>query len=139
MKTTKIIFWITTSILFLMEGVMPALFSQSEAAREGIRHLGYPVYFGTALAVFKVLGAVSLMIPKIPARIREWSYAGLSFVFVFAAVSHFTIDGFGMQGIMPLIFLAILFVSYRSSHKLQQASANSEDDRAKTQEPGLVS
>lgn len=121
MKATKIIFWITTSIIFLMEGVMPALFSQSEAGKEGIRHLGYPVYFGIALAVFKVLGAVSLMIPKIPARIREWAYAGLAFVFVFAAISHFAIDGFNMFGIMPLIFLAILFVSYRSSHKLQQA------------------
>jgi hypothetical protein len=121
MKTTKIIFWITTSIIFLMEGVMPALFSQSEAGKEGIRHLGYPVYFGIALAVFKVLGAVSLMIPKVPARIREWAYAGLAFVFVFASISHFAVDGFGMQGIMPLIFLAILVVSYRASHKLQHA------------------
>lgn len=70
-KKDKIIFWVTTSIIFLMEGVAPALTSQSEMAVQGITHLGYPVYFGTMLAVFKVLGALSLIIPKVPARIKE--------------------------------------------------------------------
>lgn len=49
MKLNKIIFWVTTVILFLFEGVMPALTFNSEMAKEGIRHLGYPEYFGTAL------------------------------------------------------------------------------------------
>jgi hypothetical protein len=34
---------------------MPALTSQTELAKEGIRHLGYPEYFGNALVIFKVL------------------------------------------------------------------------------------
>jgi len=36
MKKAKIIFWITTTIIFLFEGVMPALTSQTELAKEGI-------------------------------------------------------------------------------------------------------
>lgn len=44
MKKDKIIFWVTTIIIFLFEGVMPALTSQSAMAKEGIRHLGYPQY-----------------------------------------------------------------------------------------------
>ena len=44
MKKTKVIFWMATVIIFLFEGVMPALTSQTELAKEGIRHLGYPEY-----------------------------------------------------------------------------------------------
>ncbi len=119
MKSTKIIFWTTTIIVFLMEGVLPALTSQTELAKEGIRHLGYPAYFGNALVVFKVLGALSIILPQVPARIKEWAYAGLGYIFLFASISHFSVDGFGFQGILPLIFLAILIISYQSYHKLR--------------------
>ncbi len=122
MKSTKIVFWTTTIIVFLMEGVLPALTSQTELAKEGIRHLGYPAYFGNALVVFKVLGALSIIIPQVPPRIKEWAYAGLGFVFMFASISHFSVDGFGFQGILPLIFLAILIVSYQSYHKLNASN-----------------
>ncbi|MCB0674626.1 MAG: DoxX family protein, partial [Saprospiraceae bacterium] len=71
-KKYTILFWVTTGIIFIMEGVIPALTSQTELAKEGIRHLGYPLYFGNALVVFKVLGALVLIIPSIPKRIKEW-------------------------------------------------------------------
>ena len=118
-KTTKIIFWVTTTIIFLFEGVLPALTSQTEMAKEGIRHLGYPEYFGLMLTVFKVLGALALIIPQIPARIKEWAYAGFAFDFIFAFGSHWAVDGFGGQTFFPLIVLAILVISYLSYHKLQ--------------------
>ena len=118
-KSTKIIFWVTTTIVFLFEGVLPALTSQTEIAKEGIRHLGYPEYFGLMLTVFKILGALALIIPQIPARIKEWAYAGFAFDFIFAFGSHGAVDGFGGQTFFPLIVLAILVVSYLSYHKLQ--------------------
>ncbi|MEY3690090.1 MAG: hypothetical protein RIT37_1652, partial [Bacteroidota bacterium] len=46
MKKNVIIYWISTGFIALLEGVMPAFTSQSEMAKEGIRHLGYPEYFG---------------------------------------------------------------------------------------------
>ena len=118
-KTTKIIFWVTTTLIFLFEGVLPALTSQTEMAKEGIRHLGYPEYFGIMLVVFKVLGTLALIIPQVPARIKEWAYAGFVFDFIFACGSHWAVDGFGGQTIFPLIVLAILMVSYVSYHKLK--------------------
>ncbi|MCV9933069.1 DoxX family protein [Flavobacterium sp. LS1R47] len=118
MKSTKIIFWITTIIIFLFEGVMPALTSQTELAKEGIRHLGYPEYFGNALVVFKILGVLVLVIPSIPNRVKEWAYAGFAFDFIFASISHFAVDGAGFQAIFPLIFLVILIISYINYHKL---------------------
>jgi putative copper export protein len=118
MKKTKIIFWITTSIIFLIEGVIPAFTSQTELAKEGVRHLGYPSYFGNALVVFKVLGALSLIILQVPKRIKEWAYAGFAFDFIFASISHGAIDGMNFQTFFPLIFLGLLVISYISYHKL---------------------
>jgi hypothetical protein len=93
MRKTKIIFWVTTGLIFIMEGIIPAFTSQTELAKEGIRHLQYPEYFGNSLVVFKVLGALSLIIPQVPKRIKEWAYAGFAFDFIFASISHFSIDG----------------------------------------------
>jgi len=112
MKKLKITFWITTGIIFLFEGVMPAFTFQTEIAKEGIRHLGYPGYFGNALVVFKILGALALIIPKIPRRIKEWAYAGFAFDFIFATISHWVVDGFGGYAVFPLIFILILAASY---------------------------
>ena len=122
MKIFKIIFWTTTVFLFLFEGVMPALTGQTELAKEGVRHLGYPDYFGLTLVIFKVIAAVLIIIPRVPARIKEWAYAGMAFEFIFAAISHFVVDGFHPQSFFPLIILVVLIGSYISYHKLQQAN-----------------
>lgn len=121
-KTDKIIYWTTTTLIFLFEGLMPALTSQTEMAKEGIHHLGYPAYFGLTLVVFKVLGATALMIPKIPKTLKEWAYAGFVFDFIFAAVSHGVVDGIDGNTIFPFIVMAILLISYRYYHKIQQAT-----------------
>jgi hypothetical protein len=97
---------------------MPLLTSQTELAKEGIRHLGYPAYFGNALVVFKVLGVLALVIPQVPKRIKEWAYAGFAFDFLFASISHGSIDGIGGAAFFPLVVLAILAVSYIYYHKL---------------------
>ncbi|HEV7230788.1 MAG TPA: DoxX family protein [Bacteroidia bacterium] len=117
MKKINIIYWITTSLIFLFEGVMPALTSQSEMAKEGMRHLGYPAYFGLALVVFKVLGAIALIVPAIPPRVKEWAYVGFAFDFIFASISYFAVEGFNGLTIFPLIVLAVLIVSYVCYHK----------------------
>ena len=120
MKKAKIIFWTTTILIFLFEGVMPALTSQSEMAKEGLRHLGYPEYFGVALVVFKILGVLALVIPQVPNRVKEWAYAGFAFDFIFASISHFAVDGVDFQGFFPLIVLAVLMTSYVYHHKIQR-------------------
>ncbi len=120
MKTTKIIFWITTVLIFLFEGVMPALTSQTELAKEGIRHLGYPEYFGGLLTIFKVLGALVLIIPKLPRRIKEWAYAGFAFDFIFAFGSHLMVDGVNGQTFFPLVVFAVLIISYIQYDKMQR-------------------
>jgi hypothetical protein len=121
MKTQKIIYWSTTGLIALFEGVMPALTSQTKLAKEGIAHLGYPEYFGNALVIFKVLGVLALIIPKVPTRLKEWAYAGFAFDFIFASISHGAVDGINFQTFFPFIVLAILMLSYVSYHKLREA------------------
>ena len=61
---------------------MPALFSQTELAKQGIRHLGYPEYFGMTLVIFKILGVLALIIPQVPKRVKEWAYAGFARILI---------------------------------------------------------
>ena len=122
MKKDKIIYWIVTSLIFLLEGVMPALTSNSEMAKQGISHLGYPDYFRIMLTCFKVAGSLVLILPMFKGRIKEWAYAGFTFDFISAFVSHAVIDGFGGDAIFPLVALALLAVSYIYYHKLNSTS-----------------
>jgi hypothetical protein len=96
----------------LGEGVLPALTSQSELAKEGIRHLGYPDYFGVMLTVFKVLGALALIIPMVPKRVKEWAYAGFAIDFIAAFVSTVAVDGFSGGALLPVFAFVVLIVSY---------------------------
>ncbi|WP_136667862.1 DoxX family protein [Flavobacterium sp. H122] len=118
MKTDKTIYWVTTILLFMMEGIMPALTFQTEMAQQGISHLGYPVYFGNALVVFKILGALALVIPQVPKRFKELAYAGFLFNFLFASISHFAIDGVHFQSFFPLLILLVLGISFMYYQKL---------------------
>lgn len=121
MKKNNIIFWTATGIIFLFEGVLTALTSHTEMAREGLRHLQYPTYFGDLLVVFKVLGVLALVIPQAPVRVKEWAYAGFAFDFLFAAYSHGMVDGLGnFQTWFPLVFLGLLLVSYVFYHKRRE-------------------
>ncbi|HJV19432.1 MAG TPA: DoxX family protein [Sediminibacterium sp.] len=121
MKKEKTIYWISTILIFLFEGVMPALTAQTEMAKEGIRHLGYPDYFGVALTVFKVAGSIILIVPQLPSALKRFAYAGFVYDFVFASISHTVIDGLGMGTFFPFIVLAVLGVSYFYYQKLQTA------------------
>lgn len=121
MKKYKIMFWITTTLIFLFEGVMPALTSQSDIAVQGITHLGYPVYFGTMLMVFKVAGSIVLIIPKFSKRVKEWAYAGFGIDFLSAFISLLVIDGLSGITFFPLVVFGVLAVSYVSYHKLNSS------------------
>jgi hypothetical protein len=118
MKRDKIIFWATTGLIFLFEGVMPALTSQTELAKEGIRHLGYPDYFGVMLTVFKVLGSLALILPQVPARIKEWAYAGFTIDFISAFVSTWAVDGLKPLTFFPIVVWGILVLSYIYYHRI---------------------
>ena len=120
MKKNKIIFWISTSIIFLWEGLMPlgTLLFAPEYANAGTKPLGYPDYFAYALIICKVLGATAIMIPKLPVKLREWAFAGLAFELIFATYSHIVVDGNIGFIMLPIIIGIILAVSYIYKNKI---------------------
>ncbi|WP_126243451.1 DoxX family protein [Chitinophaga rhizosphaerae] len=130
MKTTKIIFWITTIAIFLFEGVMPisTLIFTPEYTYIGTRPLGYPDYFALALIFFKLAGTLAILLPQVPGRLKEWAYAGLTFNLVFAVISHVVVDGNIAYVLMPIVVMGVLAGSYFSWHKIHAARSRQKED-----------
>ncbi|MDX1769010.1 MAG: DoxX family protein [Arenibacter troitsensis] len=126
MKRTKIIFWIATSIIFIMEALMPlaTLLFAHEYFNAGTKPLGYPDYFAYALIVCKILGATTIMFPILPAKLREWAYAGLTFNLIFAVISHLAVDQIISYILMPFVVGVVLGISYIYSQKITFKSNN---------------
>ena len=122
MKKNKIIFWTATIILILWEGVMPlsTIFFAPEYVNAGTKPLGYPDYFAYTLIICKVLGVIAISFPKIPNKVSEWAYAGLTFNLIFAFISHAAVDkNIGFM-LMPLVVLGILAISYVYGNKIRK-------------------
>ena len=76
-----------------------------------IDHLGYPVYVLNILGVWKLLGALALLVPRFPI-LKEWAYAGVTFNMTGAIVSHLC-SGDGVTKVLPpLMLLAVAAVSW---------------------------
>jgi len=90
MKATRnsIAYWMTTGIVVfaMFSGGIAELAHRPETI-DGMKQLGYPVYFVMILGFWKLLGSVALVIPGFP-RVKEWAYAGIFFNMTGAAVSH---------------------------------------------------
>ncbi|MBK9509334.1 MAG: DoxX family protein [Cytophagaceae bacterium] len=122
MKKNKIIFWISTAFIAVLVGLTPILTWKDPQSIEMItKHLGYPLYFLNTLNVLKILGGLALLIPQVPAKVKEWAYVGFAIDFIGATVSLVGVDGAIGQSFFPLIFLVVLVVSYVYKEKLAKA------------------
>ena len=105
-------FWVSTIFgptSFVIGGVIGLLGSPEGV--EGLRHLGYPAYFGVLLGAWKLAGAVAITVPGLP-RVKEWAYAGFFFDLTAAAVSHAALNDSLVDIVAPLGFLALVIASY---------------------------
>ena len=119
MKTTKIIYWVTTGIICLFAST--AIFMNSEMAIEGTKHVGIPRWLGLEISIGQLIGLVLLIVPAVPARIKEWAYVGFGILYISAVVAHVAINDPLGNTIMAIVFFGLLLVSYISFHKLQKA------------------
>jgi hypothetical protein len=86
-------FWTVTALFCLQIGFTAyAQLSLSQVA-EAFAHLGFPDYFRMELAWAKLLGVVLLLAP-VPARLKEWAYAGFAITLGSALIAHLSVgDG----------------------------------------------
>lgn len=111
-KTTKILYWSVLGIFCLANlfSGFAELFPNQQTL-DLMKLLGYPVYFLTILGLGKVLGSVILIQTKFK-TIKEWAYAGFSIDYISASASYFFVNRDPIGIFVPLVFLAVLFVSY---------------------------
>ncbi|MCA0232582.1 MAG: DoxX family protein [Bacteroidetes bacterium] len=121
MKKNKTIYWISTALAMLTGATTAFMYFTNPQFIEGYRHLGFPDYFRIELGIFKIIGLLILLIPTIPARVKEWAYVGFMITFVSGIIAHGTVDGLGLA-MAPMIPLVFLIVSYIYFHKLQRVS-----------------
>lgn len=119
MKSTKIIYWITTSIICLFAST--AIFMNTKMAIDGATHLGIPHYLGLEVSIGQLIGLVLLIIPAVPARFKEWAYVGFGIMYLTALNAHLSVNDPISNSIMAIVFFVLLLVSYTSYHKMLAA------------------
>src|ERR1700709_1041088 len=93
LKTTKVIYWISTGLLALF--ILPGLFYiNSQMAIEGTKHLGLPEWFRYEISIGQPIGALILILPFIGMRLKEWAYVAVGIVYISALIAHLSVDGF---------------------------------------------
>jgi DoxX-like family len=114
-QTRTIVYWITT-ILIALElsaggvGDILRVPYVHDLVVQHFGYLGYPAYFLVIIGVWKVPGAVALLVPQFP-QLTEWAYAGAFFTYTGAAASHLAVgDGVALWW-GPVVFAAIEAVS----------------------------
>ena len=86
-------FWIATGLFCLQIGFTAYAQLQLPQVAEAFTRLGFPDYFRVELAWAKLLGVVMLFGP-VPARLKEWAYAGFAITLVSALIAHLAVgDG----------------------------------------------
>jgi hypothetical protein len=85
--------------------------------------LGFPGYFRIELSWAKFAGLVALLVPMVPARVKEWAYAGFAITLVSALIAHFAM-GEGVEAWEWAAGTAVLWaVSYFFFRRLQATRA----------------
>ncbi len=106
----KIAYWGATGLVGMV--TLAAGFSYLTAAPEAVenfRHVGYPQQLRILLGIGKLAGAIVLLLPRLP-TLKEWVYAGYTFMWTAAVVAHYLADD--GKALLPVALMGLLAVSY---------------------------
>ena len=84
-------FWIFTALFALQMSFTAYAQLRLPQVAGAFAHLGFPAYFRIELSWAKFLGVAVLLIPMVPARLKEWAYAGFAITLVSALIAHFMV------------------------------------------------
>lgn len=103
------IFTVMAALLFAVPGV--ALLLGVPHFTADMARLGYPSYFLTMLGIWKLLGVIVILAPRLP-RLKEWAYAGMIFDLSSAAISRSVIGGDTFKIFPPILVGVIVILSW---------------------------
>jgi hypothetical protein len=133
-RKDRIVYWTTTGVVcaVMVFSIVNFLFNDHfpfPNGKEGaFAHLGLPNYFKFELTTAKILGVLALLIPRVPRRVKEFAYFGFGITLVSASIAHLSRGDAQLSVLFvidPLIFLAILIVSYLYFHRIDSRRAQS--------------
>jgi hypothetical protein len=84
-------FWISTALFALQMGFTAYAQLRIPDVANAFAHLGFPDYFRIELTLAKLAGLVALLVPTVPARLKEWAYAGFAITLVSALIAHLAV------------------------------------------------
>ncbi|MCF2494472.1 DoxX family protein [Dyadobacter chenhuakuii] len=111
-KRNKIIYWIATvwlSLGMVSSGAVQIIKLKEEV--DMMTHLGYPLYFLTIIGVWKMLGVVVVLLPRLP-LVKEWAYAGFFFTMSGAVFSHMAAGDGAKEFFGPILLIVLTVVSW---------------------------
>jgi hypothetical protein len=92
-RRTAIGFWIVSALFCLQMGFTAYAQLRLPQVAQAFTHLGFPAYFRVELSFAKLLG-VALLLAPVPARLKEWAYAGFAIDLGSALIAHLSVgDG----------------------------------------------
>ena len=119
MNMKSIGYWVATTLIALetfVGGITDLVHGGTELVAGPpvvgvVTHLGYPVYILRILGVWKLLGAVVIVVPGLP-RLKEWAYAGVFFELTGATASYVLHGEITSDLAAPLILAALAMISW---------------------------
>jgi hypothetical protein len=107
-----IAFWIVTGLLCLWMALTAYAQLTVPDVADAYKVLGFPsAAFRIELSVAKFLGIAALLFP-LPARVKEWAYAGFGIDFASAFIAHVSAGQGPEHWIWALIAFVLLAASY---------------------------
>src|SRR3954451_15805449 len=92
-KRIAVGFWIVTALFCLQMSFTAYAQLRLPQVADAFIHLGFPAYFRVELSLAKLLGVVLILAP-VPARLKEWAYAGFAINLASALIAHISVgDG----------------------------------------------
>ncbi len=111
-KKWKILYWIATgwlSLGMISTGIVQIIRLDEEVLK--MNELGYPSYFLTIIGIWKLLGVLAILLPKLP-LLKEWAYAGFFFIMTGAIFSHLAIGDAITNYFGPILLLILTLISW---------------------------
>ena len=132
-----ITYWGTTSLVAIVPLLAAfAYLTAAPQAVENFRHVGYPQQLRVLLGIAKLAGAIVLLLPRLP-TLKEWAYAGFTFMWIAAAVAHY-LAGDGALSLLPVALLGALAVSYVTRSASRGGSAKAKPAQREVVPPELM-
>ena len=118
LNVTRSFYWVTTALIALetfVGGIVDLAHLRTGVvggpfAADVVTALGYPVYVLSIIGVWKILGAITLVVPRF-LRLKEWAYAGIVFE-LSGAVASLGASGRAAELIAPLLLLVLTLASW---------------------------